>query len=233
MIKVAVLNGSPKAEKGNTAMVTLPFIEGMKEAGADVGVFYAKRLKMRTCTGEMHCWYKKPGECYIKDDMQKVYPVLRDADILVLATPVYIPLPGEMQNVINRLCPLVVPELKTREGRTRVRFRDDVKIKTVSLVATGAWWEKENFDTVVRIAREFAEDASVQFAGAVLRPHAFLMKQKGTLTKDGTVILDAVRKAGYQLIQDLKIDQDILNSIARPLIGQEELRQRYNDALRS
>ncbi len=232
MIRAIAINGSPSAEKGFTAMIMLPFIEGMKDAGAGVVTFYTKRLKIKPCTGEMHCWYKKPGECYIKDDMQKVYPAARDADILVFSTPVYIPLPGEMQNVMNRLSPLVIPRLQTREGRTRAQLRDDVKIRKVVIVATGAWWEKENLDTVVRIAREFAADASVEFAGAVLRPHAFVMKQQGKLTKDGTMILDAVRNAGYQLIKEGGIQKETLDLIARPLISREALLQRFNKAVK-
>ncbi len=233
MIRVAAINGSPRAEKGYTAMLMDPLIQGMRDAGAEVNIFYAKRFKVKPCTGEMHCWYRKPGKCYIRDDMQKVYPVLREADILVLATPVYIPLPGEMQNIMNRMCPLVIPELQTRDRRTRARFRDDVKIKKVALVATGAWWEKENLDTVVCIAREFAEDASVEFAGAVLRPHAFLMKPKGELTKEGARILTMVRQAGRELVEKGKIAKKTLDLIARPLADREELLQRYNRAVKS
>jgi multimeric flavodoxin WrbA len=233
MVKAVVINGSPRARKGYTAMVMEPFIQGMKDAGADVETFYAKRLKVKSCTGKMHCWYEKPGICYIKDDMQKVYPVLRRSDILIFATPVYVPLPGEMQNVMNRLCPLVIPKLQIRAGRTRARFRDDVKIQKIVLVATGAWYERENLDTVLRIAREFAEDASVEFAGAVLRPHAFLMKQKGELTKDGIAVLEEVKKAGRELIEKGKMGKNTLDTIARPLIDREELLQRYNKVAKS
>ena len=231
MIRVVAINGSPRAEKGYTAMLMDPLIQGMRDAGAEVNVFYAKRIKVKPCTGEMHCWYKKPGKCYIRDDMQKIYPMLRGSDILLFATPVYIPLPGEMQNVVNRLCPLVIPRLEIRAGRTRARFHDDVKIKKVVLVATGAWYEKENFDTVVRIAREFAEDASVEFAGAVLRPHAFLMKRQGELTEDGVKILGMVRKAGRELVENGRIKGNTLELIARPLVDREELLLRYDKAL--
>ena len=120
----------------------------MTDAGADHELFYASRLDVEPCTGEFHCWYEKPGECYIKDDMELLYPELREAEILVLATPVYIPLPGEMQNVINRLCPLIEPALETREGRTRARFHKDVKINKIALVSTSGWWEMGNFDIV-------------------------------------------------------------------------------------
>jgi len=232
MTKVVAINGSPRMEKGNTAMILTPFIEGMTEAGSDVELFYASRLKVKPCScGEMYCWYGKPGECCIKDDMQTLYPKLREADILVLATPVYIPLPGGMQNVINRICPLVVPFLETREGRTRARFREDVKIQKIALVATGAWWEKGNFGTVVRIVEELAKDASVEFAGAVIRPHAFLMKQQGELTQAGEAVVNAARRAGHELVKDGKMDRETLETISRPLISQEELRRRYNRTL--
>jgi len=231
MIKTVVINGSPRCDKGNTATILAPFIQGMQDAGADVELCYVSRLKIKPCTGEMHCWYEKPGQCYIHDDMQNLYPKLRKADILVLATPVYIPLPGEMQNVINRLCPLIRPLLETREGRTRARFHEQVKIQKIVLVSTSGWWEMDNFGTVVRIAKELAADASVEFGGAVLRPHAFSMQRNGELTEEGKAILDATRSAGYQLVKEGGIKAETLEAIGRPLISQEDLRRRYNDAL--
>jgi len=231
-MKVIAINGSPRMEKGYTTLILTHFIHGMMDAGSEVRLFYARNLKVKPCTcGEMYCWYKKAGECCIKDDMQLLYPQLKEADILILATPVYIPLPGEMQNFINRLCPLIEPFLENRRGRTRARFRKRVKIRKIVLVSTGGWWEKENFETVVRITEELAKGASVEFAGAVLRPHAFLMKEKGKLTKDGEVVLNTVKRAGYELIKKGRMNKETLEAISRPLISEEELRRRYNDEL--
>jgi len=231
-MKVIAINGSPRMEKGYTALLLNSFVQGMMDAGSGVELFYARRLKIKPCTcGEMYCWYSKAGECCIKDDMQLLYPQLREADILVLATPVYIPLPGEMQNFINRLCPLIEPFLENRRGRTRARFHKQVKIRKIVLVSTGGWWEKENFETVVRITEELAKGASVEFVGAVLRPHAFLMKEKGKLTKDGEAVLNTVKRAGYELIKKGKMDKETLEEISRPLVSEEELRRRYNDEL--
>lgn len=227
MSKAVAINGSPRMDKGNTAMVLTPFIKGMVDAGADVELFYTRRLKVKPCTcGEMYCWRKRPGECCIKDDMELLYPKLREAVILVLATPVYIPLPGEMQNLINRLCPLFDPLLEFREGRTRARLCKDVKIRKIVLVSTSGWWEKENCGTVLRIAEEIAEDASVEFAGALLRPHAYLMKKKGELTEDGKSVLNAARRAGYELVKEGVMSKESLEAVSRPLISMEELWQR-------
>jgi multimeric flavodoxin WrbA len=220
MVKAVAINGSPRMERGHTAMVLNPFIEGMMGAGSDVELFYSSRLKVKPCScGTMYCWTRMPGECCIKDEMELLYPKLKGADILVLATPVYIPLPGDMQEVINRLCPLLDPALEFRKGRTRAIFRKDVRIRTIALVSTGGWWEKGNFGTVVRIVKELAEDTSVRFAGAVLRPHADYMSRDGELTQDGRAVLNAVRRAGSQLVKNGVMKRETLATISRPLVS--------------
>jgi multimeric flavodoxin WrbA len=220
MSKAVAINGSPRMERGNTAMVLNPFIEGMMDAGSHVELFYASRLKIKSCAcGTLYCWTQMPGECCIKDEMQLLYPKLKEADVLVLATPVYIPLPGGMQDMINRLCPLLDQALEFRKGRTRAIFRKDVHIRAIALVSTSGWWEKGNFGTVVRIVKELAEDTSVKFAGAALRPHVDSMRRGGELTQDGRAVLNAVRRAGSELGKDGMMRRETLATISRPLIS--------------
>ena len=226
MTKVVAINGSAKMEKGNTARVLAPFLDGMREAGASVELFYAKRLKVKPCMGEFYCWNEKPGVCYQEDDMQMLYPKLREADILVLATPVYIPLPGEMQNLINRLCPLIEPILVWRDGRTRAKFREDVNIRKIVLVSTCGWWEMGNFGTVLRIAEEIAKDASVEFAGAILRPHVYFMVENKEKAKK---VLEALTKAGHELVKKGRMSKSLLEVISQPLISEEEYKRLLNE----
>jgi multimeric flavodoxin WrbA len=223
--RIVVINGSAKMEKGNTARVLVPFIDGMREAGAFVELFYAKRLNVKSCTGEFYCWDRKPGFCHQDDDMQMLYPKLREADVLVLATPVYIPLPGEMQNLINRLCPLIEPILTWRDGRTRAKFHDNVKIRKIVLVSTCGWWEMGNFGTVLRIAEEIAKDVNVEFAGAVLRPHVHVMAHNKEKAKKVT---EALGKAGYELVKNGRMSKSLLEAISQPLISEEEYRRSLN-----
>lgn len=231
MSKVIAINGSPETNKGTTAMILEPFLQGIKKAGYDTELLYASRLKIKPCScSVMHCWNDTPGECCIQDDMELVYPKLREAEIVIFATPVYIPLPGAMQNFINRLCPLINPVLQFREGRTRARIRQGVNVRKFVLVASGGWWELGNFDTLVRIIKELSEDASVEFGGAVLRPHAHLMKFKGEFTADGLDIVDALNSAGMELVQPGGMTKSTLDRISRPLITQEEQWRRYEKA---
>ena len=225
MTRVFAINGSARMEKGNTHKMLTAFLEGMKDANAQVETVYAKRLKIRPCTGSFHCWYTKVGECIHSDDMDSLFPKLREADILVLATPVYLPLPSGIQNFLNRLMPIVEPVLEFHEGRTRAKFHDDVKISKMVLISVGGWWEKENLGIVVRIVEDIARDVSVEFSGAILRPHAFLMNEN---KERGEEVLSAAKNAGAQLVREGKISPDTLETISQPLISEEELRERYN-----
>ena len=67
-MKVIAINSSPNMGKGNTALVLDPFLEGMRKAGAEVELFYTKKLKINPCQGEINCWVKTPGKCLQQDD---------------------------------------------------------------------------------------------------------------------------------------------------------------------
>jgi len=217
-MKVLSFNGSPQMGKGNTSMILNPYLEGMREAGAEIELFYTKKLKINECTGELSCWGKNPGKCHILDDMQFLYPKLCNTDILVFAIPVYVPLPGKIQILINRLIPLMNPILEMRDGRTRARFREEVKISKIVLVSSCGWWEKGNFGTVIRIVDELANDVSVEFAGTVLRPHAEFLREDNEKTRD---VIKAANQAGYQLIRKGKMSPEILDIISSELVSLE------------
>jgi len=188
-MKVLVINGSVRKEKGYTAKVLGPFIKGMEKAGGQVELLYSKKLDVNPCNGEFDCWYKNLGKCYINDSMQQVYPKLREADILVLGIPVYLPIPSEMQKFLNRLMPLMNPILEFRDGRTSIRFHDDVRIRKI---------------------------------GSVLRPHGYLLSKKSVKVDE---VIKAIREAGFSLIKEGSLPEDLLRVISQPLISEKELRE--------
>lgn len=219
MYKVFAINGSPRQDKGNTQMVLSPFLQGLEENGADVQLFYARQLLIKPCTcGNMFCWNRTPGECIIKDSMQEMYPLLKAANLLILATPKYIPFPGGMQNFINRLCPLLMPRLELREGHTRAEFRKDVRIEQIVLVSTGGWWEWGNVDCVQSVVKELAAVANVKFGGTIFRPHAQAMREGGEISGNGRAVLAAVKQAAYELINEGEMKPATLAEISQPLI---------------
>lgn len=236
MIKVLAFNCSPKMDKGNTAMILGPFLEGMREAGAEVELFYTKKLKINPCTGLFSCWTKNPGKCYQDDDMQMLYPKLREADIVVYATPVYLDgVSGPMKNLMDRTLPLVQPFFELRDGHCRHPLREGTKTGKVVLVSSCGFWEMDNFDPLLVHMKAYCKNVKREFAGALLRPHGgglMVLTEMGLPLDD---IFEAAKEASRQLIKDGKMSTETLKIVSRELMPLEAYMQTadaiFQDAL--
>jgi hypothetical protein len=78
-----------------------------------------------------------------------------------------------------------------------------------------------NFGTVVRIVKELAKDFSVEFTGALLRPHAGRMVEN---PRKAEKIFEAARQVGYELVKEGRISKNLLKIIAQPLVSEERAR---------
>jgi multimeric flavodoxin WrbA len=85
--KVLILNGSPRI-KGNTAILASQLAAGATQLGAEVENITLHKLEIKPCDACDLC-QKAGDDCVIDDDMQLLYPKLREADIIVIASPVY------------------------------------------------------------------------------------------------------------------------------------------------
>jgi len=84
---ILILKASPR-ERGNSALLASQAAEGARQAGAMVESIYLHSLDIRPCDACDLC-RENDGECVIQDDMQILYPKLRTADAILIATPVY------------------------------------------------------------------------------------------------------------------------------------------------
>ncbi len=101
-MKVLILNGSPHPG-GNTKAMVDAFAKGAKSAGHEVVECPVGTMNIKGCLGCEYCHTKGEGQCVQRDDMDKVYPELASADVVVLASPVhYFMITGQLQSVIAR-----------------------------------------------------------------------------------------------------------------------------------
>lgn len=109
-MKILVLNGSPRAN-GNTEAMAEAFAKGAKEAGHQVKVLPVGQKQIAGCKGCEYCHTKGNGTCIQKDDMEEVYRELADAEMLVLASPIYyFTLSGQLQCCIHRTYAVGIPK---------------------------------------------------------------------------------------------------------------------------
>ena len=86
-MKIAVFNGSPRKE--NTSAMVQAFIEGARAAGHDTEEYQVGKMKIAGCLGCEYCHTKGEGTCIQKDDLEKIMPAYKEADMIVFASPIY------------------------------------------------------------------------------------------------------------------------------------------------
>jgi multimeric flavodoxin WrbA len=222
-MRVVAINGSPKMDKGTTALILAPFLEGMRGSGAEVELFYTRKLKINPCLGDFRCATHTGGTCIQKDDMQMLHPKLCEADIWVMATPVYVSgMTGPLKNLIDRiLIPLGEPQLALREGHCRHPLRKEAKGGKVVLVSTCGYWEMDNFDLLLAHIEAFCEHAERKFAGALLRPHGPALRPMMERGAPVANIFEAAREAGRQLIENQAMAAETLDRVSQALLPLE------------
>ena len=221
-MKVLAINSSPNKDKGNTALILGPFLDGMKEAGAEVELYYTRNLKINPCYGDFSCWTREGGKCSQDDDMAMLDPKIRGADILVLATPVYCDgVTGPMKNLLDRTVPQVQPFFEVRDNHIRHPLQGNVKESKIVLVSNCGFWEADNFDPMIAHIKAYCKNAKAEFSGALIRPHGPALKEMLEMGMPVKDVIDACKDAGRQLVKNGKISSDTLNTISRVLLPRD------------
>lgn len=86
--KVVIAMGSPRKE-GNSTILAHRAAEGAIAAGAEVESFNLHEMDIKPCDACEACHQKKSKGCIVQDDMQILYPKLRQADTWIIASPIY------------------------------------------------------------------------------------------------------------------------------------------------
>ena len=108
-MQILVLNGSPRPN-GNTKGMVEAFRDGAVSAGHHVDVVDVCRLKISGCLACEYCHTKGRGACVQKDDMRQIYDLLKESEMLVLASPIYYHgITGQLKCVLDRFYSAAYP----------------------------------------------------------------------------------------------------------------------------
>ena len=102
-MNILLLQSSPRA-KGNTAWMAQEYKNAAEAAGHQVTLVDVSHKKIAGCLACEYCHTKGDGACIQKDDMQELYPLMAQAEVLVLAAPIYyFTLCAQIQAPIQRM----------------------------------------------------------------------------------------------------------------------------------
>ena len=105
-MKAIFINGSPR-KQWNTAKMLESAMNGAQEAGAEVELVHLYEIDFKGCKSCFACKIKNSktnGVCALKDDLRPILERCRQADVVVLGSPVYYSYPtGEIRSFMERL----------------------------------------------------------------------------------------------------------------------------------
>lgn len=111
-MKIVCVLGSPRPD-GNSSTLASRFCRTAVEIGAEVRTFTLNHLRFRGCQGCEAC-KTRSDRCVQHDDLTGVLDAVREADVLIMASPVYYgEVSSQLKAFIDRTYAFVVPDYRT------------------------------------------------------------------------------------------------------------------------
>jgi len=178
------LQGSPRV-KGNTNILLTTFLSEAERLGARTEDLDVAKKNITPCQECGVCEDK--GFCPIDDDMQEIYPLIRRADLIVMATPIFFYGPtAQMKALIDRSQALWARKYIHRLTDPGRKWRQGF------LLALGATKGKNLFEGVSLTAKYFFDAVGASFDGSLTYNQ---IEGSGDITKHPTALADAKEKA--------------------------------------
>ena len=181
------LQGSPRLN-GNTSILLEKLLDEARNLGAATQTIHAAKKNILPCKECGTC--ERKGFCPIDDDMQGIYPLLWQADLIVLATPIFFyGATAQLKALIDRsqalwsrkyVLGLSDPGRQWRKG---------------TLIAVGATKGKNLFEGVTLTAKYFFDAVGAEFAGELTYKQ---IESSGDIKAHPTALNDA-KEMGQRL----------------------------------
>lgn len=119
-MKITCVLGSPRP-KGNSAVMAKRFCDTAEKLGAQVQTYVLSELQYRGCTACMGC-KTKSDKCVLEDDLTPALESVREGDVLVMASPVYLwDVSSLLRAFIERTYSYFVPDFATNPNPSRLK----------------------------------------------------------------------------------------------------------------
>ena len=176
-MNILIISGSPR-KGGNTELLAEAFAKGASKHH-QVEIVSVRDYKVNPCLGCNAC-FKTNGICAQKDDMALIYEKMNQADMLVIASPVYFySISAQLKAVIDRF---------------HNPIRDLFHIKKMALLLVGAALLPELFNAILTEYNLCLKFFNIEDAGKVLVRG---VKDKGDI--NNTDALNEAYRLGFSI----------------------------------
>jgi arsenate reductase (thioredoxin) len=154
------LQGSPR-KKGNSDLLLTAVMQALESCGVRTRTIHVTKQKIEPCKELTVC--EKKGICPIDDDMEReIYALLRQADIIIAASPVF------FYNVSAQLKALIDRCQALWARKYMLKLNDPGhRIRKGYLLAVGASSGKQLFDGFHLTAKYFYDAVAARYTGSL------------------------------------------------------------------
>jgi arsenate reductase len=152
--------GSPR-KKGNTAFLLTNFMQAIEKLGAQTRMIEVTQKNIIPCKEYVVC--EKKGYCPIDDDVKtEIYPLIRQAEVVVLASPIFFfNMTAQLKAVVDR-CQLFWAR------KYKLKIADPAKkTKRGFLLSVGASKGKSLFEGLQLTAKYFFDAIDARYEGSL------------------------------------------------------------------
>lgn len=190
-MKVLGIYGSPR-KGGNSDILLDQVLESAAGAGAETERIYCRKLK--NLSGCLECGgCDETGQCVVEDDMTEVYPLLKEADTIVLSAPIFFyNMPAQAKALVDRSQACWADRLLKKSKEERKRF-DSGK---GWLIGVGATKGANLFAGLELTAKYFYDALDMSYEGAIL---VWGVEAKGSI-EDHPEYMQEARDLGRKIV---------------------------------
>lgn len=226
-VKALVINTCPRREKGDVAALLDPFLEGMNEGGAEVELHYARDLTIFPCCGNLNCTIRTPGKCMAYDDMIWLRQKIGQANILVLASPLYFNgrygpegATQSMKSLLRKLVPGKSLCADVPYEHAVHTTNESVNLHKVIFVSGCGFWEIDEFYPVLTHIKSLCHNTFPEFAGNIGDGHGVILN--GAIRSEASIeeIMVTARSAGRQIVngdKGIALDSSSMELVTRQM----------------
>jgi len=179
-MKVLAISGSPRI-RGNTDILLDHVLKGANSKGADTEKIILNKLKFSPC---QECEnLKDDGTCIVQDDMQDVYKKIKEADVLILASPIFFgSLSAQTKMMVDRFQCF---------WRAKYILKKDISFKKIkgAFISVEGSDRKDFFNNAKSIVKNLFATINVDYREELFCPG---VDEKGSISKHPDCLKDAL-----------------------------------------
>lgn len=212
-MKIIAINGSPRGKDSNTNVMVTAFLKGAQESGAEITNIFLAEKDIKYCKGCLSCRFNH-GQCVINDDMAEIVSLEKGADVLLLATPLYIHDISGMLKVYMDRSIMKSYDVgygymeKTATGEFIGTAKSERKVPKLVMMSNCGNTGRSHFQVISHWIKRTALFMNTEVIGEIYAPQGILLTAKNEKVKPIiSNYLQLLEIAGKEIVTDMSLSE--------------------------